>query len=65
MSAHLILAHEPRVADDISGEYRGKPARKVLVGGQRSLGCLEKKRSESNDLLPNDGTKPTVRRSTV
>jgi len=64
MSAHLILAHEPGIADDICGEYGGKPARKVLVGGQRSLnmaGCVGKARSESNDLLPIHGTKPTVR----
>jgi len=60
MRAGLVFAHESGIADDI----RGEPARKVLVGGQRSLtmaGCLGKERSKSNDQLPIYGTKPAVR----
>jgi len=58
------LAHEPRVADDIRSEYRGKPARQMLVGGQRSLtmrSCSEEEAWNRTVLLSIHSIKPTVR----
>ena len=63
-STRLILAHEPGVADDIGSEYRGKPARQVLVGGQRSftmVGCSRRETSNRTVLPPIHSTKPSVR----
>lgn len=61
--ARLILAHEPGVANDIGGEYRGKSARQVLVRGQRSLTMAGRSGRETSNrtvLPPTHSIKPTV-----